>query len=58
MDEVAHLRHTDSNRALYLKRHETLERVFEDVKEKHDIRWSRYCGVKKRRFKRCLRSLP
>lgn len=43
MDEVEHLRHTDVNRA----RQETIERVFADAKEKHGMRWTRYCGVKK-----------
>lgn len=29
------------NRALYRKRQETNERVFEDTKEKHGMRWTR-----------------
>lgn len=57
MDEVEHLRHTDVNRALYRKRQETIIRVFTDAKEKHSMHWTRYRGVKKRRFKRCLLSL-
>ncbi|OIN68320.1 hypothetical protein BLD48_00130 [Exiguobacterium sp. KRL4] len=58
MDEVEHLRHTSVNRALYRKRQETIERVFADAKENQGMRWARYRGLKKKRYKRCLLLVP
>lgn len=47
LDEVEHIRHTDYGKALYLKRSETIERVFADAKEKHGLRFARHIGKAK-----------
>lgn len=40
LDKVEHLRHTHTNKKIYEKRKETIERVFADMKEKHGMRWT------------------
>ncbi|MEV2329593.1 transposase, partial [Paenibacillus larvae] len=36
VEEADHLRHTEENKRIYAEREETIERVFADLKEKHD----------------------
>lgn len=47
MDEVEHLRLTDLNKSIYKKRKQTIERIFADAKEKHEMRWTKYRGLEK-----------
>lgn len=47
LEEADHLRHHDEVKAIYMKRKETIERVFADAKEKHGMRWTTLRGLKK-----------
>ncbi len=47
IEEAEHLRHTDTNKEIYPKRKETIERVFADMKEKHGMRWTTLRGKQK-----------
>ncbi|MGW6609841.1 transposase, partial [Peribacillus butanolivorans] len=47
MEEADHLRHHKDVKPIYEKRKETIERVFADAKEKHDMRWTTLRGLKK-----------
>ena len=58
MGEADHLRHTDQNKAIYAKRKETMERVFEDAKEKHGTRWTTLSGLGKMSMQPMQNSLP
>lgn len=48
-------RHTPKYKALYDKRKETIERVFADAKEKHNMRYTQYRGLAKVRAEATLR---
>ena len=41
-----HIRHNDIWKEIYLKRKETIERVFADGKSKHGLGYTRYKGMK------------
>lgn len=43
-EEAEHIRHTDWGKALYRKRSETIERVFADAKDKHNMRYTHLRG--------------
>lgn len=45
LDEVEQIRHTDGMKGLYKKRSQTIERVFADAKELHQMRYTRYRGL-------------
>lgn len=47
LDDVEELRHTEAHRYLYKRRKETVERIYEDEKEKHDMRWTKYRSLEK-----------
>lgn len=47
IEEADHLRHTETNKEIYSKRKETIERVFADAKEKHGMRWTYLRGLGK-----------
>ncbi len=40
VEEADHLRHHQDVKPIYMKRKETIERVFADAKEKHGMRWT------------------
>lgn len=45
LDLVEQIRKTDTGKAIYAKRKETIERVFADAKEKHAMRYTHYRGL-------------
>lgn len=47
MEEADHLRHHEEVKPIYVKRKETIERVFADAKEKHGMHWTTLRGLKK-----------
>jgi len=47
VEEADHLRHKQEVKEIYAKHKETIERVFEDAKEKHGMRWTTLRGLKK-----------
>ncbi|CAK6473177.1 hypothetical protein BFRIG_02129 [Peribacillus frigoritolerans] len=47
MITLDHLRYHQDVNPIYAKRKETIERVFADAKEKHDMRWITLRGLKK-----------
>lgn len=47
LDQVEELRYTETNKQLYKRRKETIERVFADAKEKHGLRWTNYRSLEK-----------
>lgn len=49
-EEAEHIRHTDWGKALYRKRSETIERVFADAKDKHNMRYTHLRGNRKLRM--------
>lgn len=46
-EEAEHIRHTDWGKELYRKRSETIERVFADAKDKHNMRYTHLRGNRK-----------
>lgn len=49
-EEAEHIRHSDFGKELYRKRSETIERVFADAKDKHNMRYTHLRGNKKIRM--------
>ncbi len=47
IDEAEELRYTNTNKEIYARRKETIERVFADMKEKHGMRWTTLRGLEK-----------
>lgn len=47
MERAEDVRHSTMGREIYQKRCETIERVFGDAKEKHGMRYTKYCGKAK-----------
>ncbi len=47
LEQAEDYRHTPKYKALYEKRKETIERVFADAKEKHNMRYTQYRGLAK-----------
>ncbi|KIL74886.1 Mobile element protein [Bacillus badius] len=47
MEEAGPLRHHEEVKPIYVKRKETIERVFAGAKEKHGMRWTTLRGLKK-----------
>ncbi|KIL80136.1 Mobile element protein [Bacillus badius] len=47
MEEADPLRHHEEVKPIYVKRKETIERVFAGAKEKHGMRWTTLRGLKK-----------
>ncbi|KIL74468.1 Mobile element protein [Bacillus badius] len=47
VEEADPLRHHEEGKPIYVKRQETIERVFADAKEKHGMRWTNLRGLKK-----------
>ena len=47
LEEAEELRYTNTNKEIYSKRKETIERVFADMKEKHGMRWTTLRGLEK-----------
>ncbi len=47
MEEVEEIRHSKGMKELYSLRSQTIERVFADAKELHQMRFTRYRGIKK-----------
>lgn len=47
LEQVEDYRHTPKYKAIYEKRKETIERVFADAKEKHNMRYTQYRGLAK-----------
>lgn len=47
LDIAEELRFTKTNKTIYQRRKETIERVFADAKEKHSLRWTKYRSLEK-----------
>lgn len=47
LEQVEDYRHMSKYKAIYEKRKETIERVFADAKEKHNMRYTQYRGLAK-----------
>ncbi len=47
MERLEDIRHTFKYKELYKKRSETIERVFADAKELHNLRYTRFKGIKR-----------
>ncbi len=47
MEKLEDIRHNFEYRKLYKKRSETIERVFADAKELHNLRYTRFKGIKR-----------
>lgn len=55
MEQVEDYRHMPKYKAIYNKRKETIERVFADAKEKHNMRYTQYRGLAKVKDEATLR---
>lgn len=47
MEKLEDIRHTFTYKKLYKKRSETIERIFADAKELHNLRYTRFKGIKR-----------
>ena len=47
IEQAEDVRHSSDGKAIYVKRRETIERVFADAKEKHFMRYTHYRGLSK-----------
>lgn len=55
LEQVEDYRHMPKYKAIYEKRKETIERVFADAKEKHNMRYTQYRGLSKVKAEAALR---
>ena len=55
IEQAEDYRHTQECKAIYSRRKETIERVFADAKEKHNMRYTHYRGLAKVKAEAALR---
>ena len=55
IEQAEDYRHTQDCKAIYSRRKETIERVFADAKEKHNMRYTHYRGLAKVKAEAALR---